>query len=81
LPVLLGEVTFFHSVPDAPDLNLTACLLVRARRNFKDSSIDAYLLTTVERFRPHHLAFYRERSSPSRSRSGTIPTSCRSTRV
>ena len=27
LPVLAGAVSFFHSVPDTPDLNLTACVL------------------------------------------------------
>jgi len=29
LPVLLGAVSFFHSVPNTPNLNLTGCLLAR----------------------------------------------------
>ena len=29
LPVLAGAVSFFHSVPDTPNLNLTACLLAQ----------------------------------------------------
>jgi ABC-type phosphate transport system substrate-binding protein len=29
LPVVAGVVSFFHSVPDTPDLNLTACVLAQ----------------------------------------------------
>lgn len=29
LPILLGAVSVFHSVPNTPDLNLTACLLAK----------------------------------------------------
>ena len=29
LPVFVGAVSFFHSVPDTPTLNLTACTLAR----------------------------------------------------
>eukprot|EP00899_Mesostigma_viride_P002959 jgi/Mesvir1/12664/Mv02212-RA.2 len=29
VPFMLGAISFFHSVEDAPDLNLTACLLSR----------------------------------------------------
>jgi len=29
LPALFGAVSFFHSVPDTPNLNLTSCLLAR----------------------------------------------------
>ena len=29
LPAFLGAVTFFHSIPDTPHLNMTSCLLAR----------------------------------------------------
>ncbi|CAB9524517.1 Inherit from COG: phosphate abc transporter [Seminavis robusta] len=37
LPTLFGAVSFFHSVPDMPNLNLTSCLLARIfMRDIKD---------------------------------------------
>jgi len=43
LPVLLGAVSVFHSVPDTPDLNLTGCLLAeiytRAITDWSDPKI------------------------------------------
>ena len=37
LPILFGSVSFFHSVPDTPNLNLTSCLLARIfTRDIKD---------------------------------------------
>jgi ABC-type phosphate transport system substrate-binding protein len=37
IPTLFGAVTFFHSVPDMPNLNLTSCLLARIfTREIKD---------------------------------------------
>ena len=37
LPTLYGAVSFFHSVPETPNLNLTSCLLARIfMRDIKD---------------------------------------------
>ena len=60
LPVVLGAVSFFHNVPNTPNLNLTACLIAKIYKGeisgkCWDGSLIVAMVKNTADFSPLHM--------------------------